>query len=245
MLKIAICDDNLSELKRTEQFLYVFSASHNSIDINIRIFNSSSDLMGKICCGERYDIYILDIMMPNISGIDIGEQIRKNDEYAFIIYLTSSESYALKSFQVRAFQYLLKPVSEDGLFNALEIAISHYDRENSLRFIVNTRDGIEVFLYHNLISAEYYNHTVKYSLIGRQTVTSSVQRTPFENAIEELVKDSRFLRCHNSYLINMQHIRTITNRDFVMTSGAVIPIAASKFKQMKEMYLDYLLRVSQ
>ncbi|NCA67174.1 MAG: response regulator transcription factor [Clostridia bacterium] len=242
MLKISVCDDNMSELKHTEQLLYKFYASHNSMDISIKIFNSPSDLMEKISSGERYNIYILDIMMPDFTGIDIGEQIRKNDEYAYIIYLTSSESYALKSYQVRAFQYLLKPVSEVYLFNVLETAINRIDIENSLRFTVNTNNGIEVIAYHHMISAEYYNHSVKYNIIDRQPITSSVLRTPFDIVIEELVKDIRFLRCHNSFLINMQHVKTITNKDFIMTNNIAIPIASSKYKQIKENYLDYIIR---
>jgi len=245
MLKIAVCDDNITELKVTEQFLIRYSALKKSDDIHIKAFPFPDDLIEKICNGERYDIYILDIVMPEVSGIDIGGQIRKNDENAYIIYLTSSEDYALKSYRVRAFQYLLKPLSEKELHLALNDALRRMDRENALRFSVTTADGIEVVPYHQLVSAEYCNHTVKVSLPDGKVVKSCVTRVPFEIVIKDLLRDPRFMRCHNSFLINMQHVKMISNRDLSMDNGTLVPVAAAKHKQVKETYLDYLLRKNQ
>jgi len=132
MLRIAICDDDIKELENTYKMVSDFAEERQEIDFYIRRFQSAYDMFECIDTGIAFNIYILDIIMPLMNGIDVGAKIREKDENAIIIYLTSSTDYAIKSYSVFAFQYLLKPVSKVELLNFLGKALDKITFETYL-----------------------------------------------------------------------------------------------------------------
>ena len=96
MLKIAICDDDLPDLQRIYDLIAEYTKDHSELDISVTAFKSSDALLKQIG-SQRYHIYILDVMMDGLDGIEVGAAIRKTDESAAIIYLTVSPDYALAS----------------------------------------------------------------------------------------------------------------------------------------------------
>lgn len=164
MIRIAICDDDASELEFIHNLVLCFTRENRDTDFSIRPFRSAFELLDNIVGKSGFHIYLLDILMPNINGIDVGESIRQKDDLAIIIYLTSSMDYALKSFSVFAFQYLLKPVSSTELHGVLQKALSKIDLERNKIISLKTRDGITAIRYHQIIFAEYSNHSLRFHL---------------------------------------------------------------------------------
>jgi DNA-binding LytR/AlgR family response regulator len=131
--------------------------------------------------------------MPLINGIDVGMEIRKNDKNCFIIYLTTSPEFALKSYQVSAYQYLLKPVSKDSLFHELEEIRKRKEFESSQRISVKTKDGAHFIPLHRIVFAEYISHRVVYHRTNDETITGSVSRRVVHELIRPLLNDPRFI----------------------------------------------------
>lgn len=111
-MKIAICDDSMKDLILLEELLEQYHQLNPTADFQVEKFSNSSQLQEKIQQKELADIYILDILMAQATGIDLGNQIRKNSSESAIIYITSSDDFALDAFQIHAVRYLLKPVQE-------------------------------------------------------------------------------------------------------------------------------------
>lgn len=241
VLKIAICDDDVDELENTARMILDFTKEHHDIDFDLRRFHSSYDLVDCISSGITFDLYLLDILMPVIDGISVGEKIRENDETAIIIYLTTSEDFAVKSYRVAAFHYLLKPVEQKMLFAVLKKAIDRIDSERSKSLLVKTKDGITAVPHHRIIVAEYVNRTVNYHLSDRSIITSVTLREPFDTVAKQLMRDNRFIQPHTSYVVNLRFIRSITNRDFVMANDSLVPISRNRYAEIKNAYLDFLL----
>ena len=121
MIRIAICDDDIPTLESVYTLVKAYADAHPEIEFLIRRFHSVYDLLECLENRERnFHVYLLDILMPLLNGIELGVQIRKNDMHAAIIYLTTSPEYALDSFQVSPSTYLIKPVEKDSLFTALD-----------------------------------------------------------------------------------------------------------------------------
>ena len=241
-LRIAVCDDDVRELEDTHRMISKYSKQHDELDITVRKFQSAYDLLDCIDAGIHFDIYILDIIMPHMNGIDVGVEIRKNDENCFIIYLTTSPEYALKSYQVSAFQYLLKPVNEEKLFCVLEDVGKRDEYESSRRISVKTKDAAHFIPLHRIIYAEYLSHRVVYHLTNDEIITGSVSREPFGELIKPLLNDPRFICCHVSFVVNMYCIESISQKDFCLTGGQSVPISARGYAQTKKQYLDFLLK---
>ena len=115
MIKIAICDDNQNDCDRVHGFVMEYLDVKN-IPAQVRTFNHPDTLVTE-CEEYRPHIYILDIVMPMITGIQAARELRWNQPTAQIIFATSEKSYALESFDVNPINYILKPIEKEKLFS--------------------------------------------------------------------------------------------------------------------------------
>lgn len=240
MLQIAICDDEIKELEYTYQLSEAYQKHHPELDISIRKFASSYDLLEAVETRGRYDIYLLDILMPDYNGIEIGNAIRQRDSAAILIYLTSSPDYALASYQVEAQGYLLKPLRQDKFFELMDKAVEKLDAEEKKRLLIYTAGGAESIAYCKLLYVEYYKHRLIAHTIDNRIIESIVYRESFEQLSFNLIEDGRFVKISASYVVNMQHIQKVTSREFVMVNQETLTISRMYF-QARNTYLDYIL----
>lgn len=138
MIKIAICDDETAFLTELSAMLRSWAASRKLV---LQLFPfTNGDKMIAACEESPADLVILDIMMPFPGGMDTAKALRQKESHVPLIFLTSSPEFALESYEVRAFWYLLKPVSEERLFSVLEqwltsmqASLRHFAARTNLR----------------------------------------------------------------------------------------------------------------
>lgn len=118
MYHISVCDDNCGELEKICSIVNGYT-EENNINAQVNAFASGSELLEYENEGYHSDIYILDIIMPNMNGIELGKAIRRKNSGAFIIFLTTSKEYALESYSVKAFSYLIKPAESENIITEL------------------------------------------------------------------------------------------------------------------------------
>ena len=141
MLRIAACDDEEKQLKQTACLVEDYLRSRPSLHGQVETFQSGCALLARAEDVGGFDLYILDILMPELSGIDTGRRLRALGKGGEIIYLTSSNDFAADSYDVRAFFYLLKPVNEGKLFQVLDGAVENLKRRRSSAVVVKPVDG--------------------------------------------------------------------------------------------------------
>lgn len=241
MIQIAICDDQPEELERTYSMAETYHSLHPELNISIRKFRSGYDLLESIGTRKHFDIYLLDILMPNVNGIEAGTAIREKDGTAAIIYLTSSPDYALQSYQVDAGGYLLKPFDEESFFAALDKVIVKLDAEDQKRLVFRTsNDGIESIPYSHLLYLEYYQHR----LIAHTTDQNTLESVYYRESFKELtasITDSRFMKISASIIVNMQHIRNITTKELRLFNRETLHISRSFATEAKKTFMAYIL----
>ena len=214
-MKIAICDDEASCRAQIYDLLCDYVEDRKDKEIQVELFTSPEALLRTVQEGSIFDIVILDIVMPGMNGIQLGQALRNESIDQKIVYLTSSEEYALDSFRVRAFDYLLKPVEKKTLFPVLDEAISsiHIKKDKSL--IIKTKETNARVTFDSILYAELANRAIVYHLIGGKTVESTTLRTTISEAMQELLTDRRFLLCGTSTLVNLHHITMVENESIV------------------------------
>lgn len=241
MIQIAICDDQIDELEITYSMAETYYSLHPELNISFRKFRSAYDLLESISSRKHFDIYLLDILMPNANGIEVGTAIRESDSAAVIIYLTSSPDYALQSYQVDAGGYLLKPLTEDNLFAILDKVIARLDAEDQKRLILRTsNDGIESIPYSHLLYLEYYQHRI----IAHTTDHKSIQSIYYRESFKELtasLTDNRFVKIAASMIVNMQHIRNINSREIRLSNEEKLNISRLFATEARRTFMAYLL----
>lgn len=239
MLKIAICDDEANELEQTHASIKKYCKARTEFDISAQKFQCCSDLLDSIETHGRYDIYILDIIMPEIDGIALGMEIWKKDNDSIIIFLTASAEYGVDSYSLSAKDYILKPYTEDSLFSALDKAVDSMSAEKARRYLLHVPGGVYAIPYGRLLYMEYYKHRLIAYTIDGEKVESIVLRKPFTNLISPLIEEGRFVQVSASYIINMQYVRRFTSRCFELSNGCTVPLSRT-YANARSTYLDYI-----
>ena len=111
---------------------------------------------------DSFDLYILDVIMPQLSGIELGRKLRAMGVSSPIIYLTASRDYAVESYNVRAFHYLVKPIEKEKLFSVLSQVERIIAQSKTNCVTINTPDGAIVTKTSDILYAELYSRSVRY-----------------------------------------------------------------------------------
>ena len=107
MLKIAVLDDEPIFLERIGKKIHsIYLDMHCKVEIDH--YESSKVLLDEVKDGQRYDIYVLDVEVPGLSGVELGRELRRMSDYSFILFLTAYPQYAIEGYDSRAYQYILK-----------------------------------------------------------------------------------------------------------------------------------------
>ena len=237
MLQIAICDDNNNQLLQIKQIVEKFKAFNSSkYNIKCDTFSSSLDLLMATENLINYDLLILDVVMPLMTGIEVATEIRKKNNLSKIIFLTSSRDFAVDSYKVDAFNYLLKPIRKEGLIPILEKACADITDEKEKGIIVKSKTCLtRVFLY-TLEYTEVLGRKLFFHLKSGEVLESYGTMSQLEN---DLLRDKRFIKPHRSYIVNMDCIHRITDKDIITFSNKPIPISRELYKNIKQAYIDY------
>lgn len=238
MYRISVCDDNKGELEKICSIIGEYTAANN-INTEINVFASGIELLEyekEECCS---DIYILDIIMPDMNGIELGKAIRKKNSRAYIIFLTASKDYAFESYSVKAFSYLLKPVENGEITAELADCFSRINKSPE-RFVLKCATGTITVRAEDIIYIEYYNHRMIYRLTRGKTLESVYFRDTFDSMIAEYIKNGSFIKSSASYLVNMEHIKTVNAVGFIMSDGTLLTVTR-KYSESRKKYIDHEL----
>ena len=239
MLKIAVCDDEASELEAAYASVKKYRSKRTELDISVQKFQHYSDLLDSIETRGRFDIYILDIIMPECNGIELGTEIRKKDNGSIIIFLTFSPEYGVDSYSISAKDYILKPYTEEALFSALDKAVDSMSMEKARRYLMSVPGGVYAIPYGRLLYMEYYKHRLVAHTIDGEKIESIVLREAFTNLVSPLTEEGRFVQISASYIINMQYVRRFTSRFFELANGEALPLSRI-YANARSIYLDYI-----
>lgn len=229
-MKIAICDDYKEDRALVRKLISAellllnqtaeFKEYHSGIDL---LFDWEHN-------GAQADLIFLDIYMPEMTGLEIAKHLRQLNVDIPIVFLTATPDFALESYDVAAFCYLLKPVTADRLSAVMQRFIKLI-RPQTIHLhgkLIKTQD---------IIYVQSQNKKVAVHLIDNQTLMFYGKISEIENQLTE----PNFLRCHQSYLVNMNYISHIENNAFHLTTKDVVCIRTKELVHIRKIYFDYMI----
>lgn len=240
-VRIAICDDENLCRKQVLAVATDYAEERQDQDIVFEMFSEPEALLQAAKEKGHYDIYILDIVMPGMNGIQLGQALRDSGCDSKIIYLTSSQEYAVDSFRVRAFHYLLKPIRKEAFFAALDEAISSISIRKDRSLIIKTKSGNARITFDSILYAELSRRTVVYHLSGGRAVESTSLRTNFSDSVQELLADKRFALCGASMAANLHHITAVENEGIVFQDSTRVFLGKKACRELRTVWNDYWL----
>jgi len=231
-LSIAICEDLPDERVYLVRMVESFFRERQE-DCQLSVFSSGEELLSLFRAG-RFQILFLDIYMPGLSGMDTARTVRKADRDCAIIFATTSHNHGLDSFEVQASDYLVKPFRQEDVYEALDWCISRYARSMHCLQVLSEWEPVDIPL-QSLLYIEIQGHQAR--LHTRDQVIST--RRSLDD-LESTINSSDFIRCHRSFLVNMDYITGIQGRELCLEGGGRVPISPSNAAQVKRAFSDWL-----
>ncbi len=235
-MRIAVCDDDEKELSRFMELIKEYQLSRG-ITHDCRYFRSSTEFLCDIRGGE-YDLVLLDVIMPGINGVEVARELREVDKNVKLIFISSSPEFALESYSVGAYYYLLKPADADPLFSLLDKAVGELRMQKEQELVLKDRKGIVRISFSELEYVEVINKTVSFHLADGEVREVAVTLAEIE---EKLAKRQEFIKTHRSYLINLNYVQTVEASRVVTKSGQNIPVSRQRRNRVQEVCMRYLL----
>lgn len=228
MIRISLCDDDnvlIENLKKNINML--------RNDLDILTFNS-----GKALILSEYlynDIIILDIEMNDIDGIQTAKQIRAGGYEGIIIFLTSFKDMVFDSFQVKPYQYIVKPIDMSKINKILEGAICEIiERKNTYFEAVCNNCTYRIQL------CDIYFFESRGRKIDICTNNGIITISGKINQIEASLSNKKFFRCHKSYLVNLEHIYMFTNNEITLDNNMKVFISRLRLNKFKEAFRAFM-----
>lgn len=240
MLKIALCDDDPTQRRDVAKMLRDYLEHRPEAAGKVSAFASGQELLNSIEAGSGdFDLYILDVLMPGLTGIDLGVRLRELGGTGAIIYLTSSQDYALESYKTHALGYLLKPVDPDTLGRELDYAISTIQQKRSACVFVKTKGGTCRLQLDELLYVELHNRVLRYHLLDGSVTESLTLRTSFQKAAEPILSDGRFFRCGTSMAVNLHYVRSLGRDSLQLENGSTVPLPRGMLGEARRRWSSY------
>ncbi|MBR5284624.1 MAG: response regulator transcription factor [Clostridia bacterium] len=239
-MKIAICDDEADCLARVSAIADQYTNQHSDQTLRFDTFSHPDDLLEAAEKIGGYDIYLLDIIMPDRSGIDLGLRLREMGGDSRIIYLTSSPEYALDAFRVKAFDYIVKPIDSPAFFKVMDEAAASIEKKKDRSLLVKTPDRSVKLPFDSILYAEKNLRAIRYTLTGGRTIESVSIRLPFAQAMADLLEDPRFFLCSQSMVVNLDHITEVENSAVVFETACRAFLGEKLCRKLRDTWAEYL-----
>ena len=225
-LWVAICDDLEDERRALAQMVRGY----------VRFFASGDELLASSQQLRTCQILFLDIYMPGLSGVETARRLRTAGFDTAIVFATTSIDHGLDSFDVWAADYLTKPFREEEIDRALDWCLEHlpepmrvlsvYSEGETQEFPLSSICYLEVFGHRTHI------HTLQKIVVVRRGLDD----------LETAIDSPDFLRCHRSFLVNMNHVMGLEGSNFRMSDKALVPISIAHQQRVRSAFIDWTYR---
>lgn len=239
MISIAICDDEL-QFQKILKGMVARYMRQLGIAYYLKMFDSGNELVDYCAAEHELTVIFLDISMDEIDGIETAKRIRAMSEDVYIVFVTAYIKYSLEGYKVNAIRYLIKGDKnfEQSLEECID-AILEKIEFNTRTIEFEFREGRKEIPVDSIVYMGSSVHTVSFYMQGSRKHKKKYTMTALLNDVEKMLEGYNFLRIHQSYLVNLKHVKTMKSYQAIMDNGAVLPIPRAKFRTLKEKFIEY------
>lgn len=234
-MHIVICEDTENDLRRLEELVRTAIFDIN-LDAKLTCFSSGEELLRAVGDGFSPSVCFLDVYMQDITGVDTARKLKQTHPNCAMVFVTSSPDHMADGFDIGAVHYLLKPASREQVETALQRAISAVGFETRYVELTVNRKPIRILL-GDILYVETQGNYCHIFLRG----SSEPQRVYMRlDELENMLSQKRFLRCHYSFIVNLDAVTASTEDGcFLLQGGAKVPIRQRGRKEILNAYSDY------
>lgn len=240
-LKIAVCDDNRNDREKLKSILVNYYIA-SDIELSVDLYASGKEFLEHYRKSKDYQLVLLDIEMPEISGIQIAETIRTEiDKHVILIFISNYPQYMQDSFRVRPFRYITKPFVPEDIFNLMNNVVREIESSRIIYSLISTEKGditinIRELLYIEASDSKRNQLTFHFP---NQVLTTKGTIAHWN----EQLKDYNFYQSCRSILVNLLHIHYFDKGSIILKNGEAVPVSRNKEKELKTLFLNTTIKL--
>lgn len=229
-MKIALCDDEKAIREDLKAMSVRFFNDKNTV-CSIDTFDSFQKFYIK---NKDYDMVFLDYSIPGEEdGIEFAKRLRAENKEILIIFLTSFPEHVFESFSLNTFRYLVKPINEKQLYEALNSFIEIY--KTNKKILVTFGEKNYVLDSDDVM---YIEANKKHTVV--RTTGNTFRSNKGISSYEAEIKNPHFFRTHRSYIVNMKYVSSFERKMITLTNGELIMISPKRYEEFEKNYFSYL-----
>ncbi len=236
MINIAIIEDSPEDYEYLREGIEKYSAGSQE-SVAIRHYESAFKFLDEY--KFEFDIIFMDIALPDINGLMASEKLRKKDDDVALVFVTNLAHLAIKGYSVSATDFIVKPVNYYKLSSLLEKLVKKikYNRNNYMT--ISTVHGMERMSLSDIMYVEAKAHRITFHLTQREVTYSDTL-----TACEKNLPEQEFVRCYQSFIVNIHYVDSCNGSELLLKDGTVIPVSRSKKKLVMQKMLEQYMGVA-
>lgn len=232
-ISLMVCDDLEEERYALVRMLQEYG-TRKGLELKLESAAGGEELLSLWRPG-RWNIVFLDIFMPGLSGVETAQALRERDRDCCLVFATTSEDHGVVGYKLRVMDYLLKPFSQRELDGVMDWYLEeHAERLRTLRLWVDWNET-EVLL-GDILYIEVRSHVASVHTAGGVICTNRGL-----DSLEQEIAEARFLRCHRSYLVNLEHVRGLREQELLLDNGDRVPVSKKQLPKIKHDVMEWAM----
>ena len=232
MIRTLIVEDEPAEAQRLTEYVRRYGDARGEM-FQITWLKSAMEMLSD---KSPYDLVLLDIDLPGISGMEAAQLLRVYDETTPIIFVTNLAKYAVKGYEVGATGFIIKPVNWGNLSMNLDRALRAIRQNVGRTVMVPTDDGMRVVPFSQLVFVEVTGHRLTYHLED----STALEARGSLGQLEDELSGAPVIRISKSCVANMDKIVLVRAQGMQMSTGVTLPISRTRKREVMDAVTDYL-----
>lgn len=231
MISVAICDDEKYMSDQIEKSVSDFFHGKN-MEVVVSQFPCGEELLRY---DKPIDLLFLDVQMKETDGMTVARKLRKRGFRGFLIFVTVLKEMVFQSFEVQAFDYLVKPIEQRQFDKTMERLLESMQNAGEANLLVRRGYESHIIALDDIVYCEIIDRKVYLHLISSKIIDYYERIENLESRL-----DGRFFRCHRSFLINLQYLKSYQDQTAYMEDGTRIPVSRLRSKEFSGVILRYM-----
>lgn len=230
-MNIAIVEDEPTHSRLLQQYIEDWGL-HNGKPIHVFSFVSAESFL--FCMEDTaFNAVFADIQMPGMNGMDMVRKLREKDEYISVVFTTGIPDYLQEGYEVQALNYLIKPISQEKVSECMSRICSQKNVHDI--YVISSADGQVKVDLQEINYCEAVGHYAVLVMTDRTRIQSGSGISHLEKELGE----KAFVKCHRSYLCNIENIRQIAKDTVTFDNGDSIPVSRRLYQELNRRFIDH------